>query len=296
MDQTFTPLIERVAEIRERLNTSPLSDEQRTLLVDELSTLVALIQAHAGHEQGRAADQARQLAKIQEKAADALVNAARAQDEASAVQKEATTQQRRTARFTLWLAVATGLMALFAVCAVFVQLDANRREELRLIREARPWFTFVPSLEAAVPESTLLSFSIEALNTGPGIASYFCARSAYKQNKDSIGDLALDSTSVRQGTIGSNVSVMLQKIREDYSDPASKADSVVYLHLCCQFGAAGSGRKYYQEQVIYFRPIEFASADSAQRRKSAGILCGSKVMYWGEIVESGSGQQIRWSK
>jgi hypothetical protein len=296
VDPTFTPLINRVGEIRELMRKRLPHEPECAHLAAELASLTAEIQAYAGHEQGRAADLAKRLAEAQEKATAALTAAAKAQDEAAVAQRVATGHQRRAADWTMVMAIATFTMAVVSIVSTFVAYGANQREEAKRIAEARPQFTFVPALSDAVPESTLLSYSIDAHNDGPRIAVSLLTVRRYTLSEEKLGVLDIYENSVQTGTLGKDVAATLRVTRDNYADPASPSDSVVYMHLCCQYVAAITGREYYQEQVIYFRPVEYAAADTTYRKQHPEIFCGSKRMYSGVIVNTNSGRRILWGR
>jgi hypothetical protein len=115
VDPTFSPLINRVAEIRQQMQKLYITDTSYARLQAELFSVTAEILAHVGHQQGRAADLTKRLAVVQEGAAGALADAAKAQDEAALVQRDAAEQQRKTAKWTKWMAIATLGMAVATV-------------------------------------------------------------------------------------------------------------------------------------------------------------------------------------
>jgi hypothetical protein len=254
-----------------------------------------------------AASQAESAQALQEAAeaqkANLAIQAEVAEDQRKAleVQTDAARHARTTAKATLVLAVVTAasvLVTLGVVIATFKSANATRdsvhQQSVSYEESTRPWFEarFVSLIP--FPSRKEVTYVVAVVNHGPGVASSYRPTVELSPLPDRIDrHRELLKGTLESGVVGVGDPRTLQRTNIPYVTVTGSKPEAAYLHVCCAYRSAASGRRYYMDHVLYFLPVA-CSTDAPEQRQYTEHYMGSKLAYFATVEDSAGGTVLRW--
>jgi hypothetical protein len=261
----------------------------------------AQAQLHSAASEAESAQALKDAAAAQTDNLAIQAGVAEDQRRALVIQTDAARHARTTAKATLVLAGVTAasvLVTLGVVIATFRSANATRDsvhlQSLSYEESTRPWFeanfvTLIP-----YPSRKEVTYAVVVVNHGPGVASSYRPTVELSPSPDRIDKhRELLASTLESGVIGVDDPRMLQRTNIPYRTVAGSKPEAAYLHVCCTYRSAATGRCYYMDHVLYFLPVA-CSTDAPEERQYTEHYRGSKLAYFATVEDSAGSAVLRW--